>query len=229
MNITGHLIKAIFIERSNRYLSLIQLDNHIIEAFIPNPGRMKELLIKGVSVLIKEAGHIYRKTAYDLMAVHYNNEWVCIDSRIPNKIINNLLLKKSLKEFTKYINIKSEAKYLSSRFDFFLSGCGKGCFIEAKSCTLVENGIALFPDAPTKRGTKHLYELIHAVKEGYEAYVIIVIQRGDANIFMPNKLMDPEFATAMKNAIENQVNVIAISTILCDNEIRFNNRVEVTL
>ncbi|MDH4127714.1 MAG: DNA/RNA nuclease SfsA [Spirochaetota bacterium] len=229
MILANDLLNAVFIERVNRYLAIVLLDKQQVEAFIPNPGRMKELLISGINVLLREIKSEKRKTAYDLVVVEYNNINVCIDSMIPNKFLFEILSQKRLSEFAKYTNIRKEAKFKNSRFDFFLSGYGNGCFIEAKSCTLVENNIALFPDAPTKRGSKHMHELVYAIEEGYEAYVIIVIQRNDAKLFKPNVETDPEFAEAIKYAVSKGVKVIAISTIISSKEIHFYKQIEVII
>ncbi len=223
------LIEGCFSDRPNRYLSNIIIHNEQIEAFVPNPGRMTELMIPGYPVLLRKVDSESRKTQFDLVAVKYMDEWVCIDSLIPNKFLFQALSEEIFEELTKYHTIRKEVKYSSSRFDFFLSGKKKGCFIEAKSCTLVEDGIALFPDAPTKRGVKHVNELIQAVEEGYEGYVIIVIQRGDAKLFKPNGNTDPEFSDAIRSAVNKGVKVIAISTILCDKYIQYNGRVEVKI
>ncbi len=229
MTLVKTLVEGIFISRPNRFLAVIQLGDQHIEAFVPNPGRMKELLINSVPVLVWENGHSKRKTAYDLMAVRHEGEWVCIDSRIPNQLLYELLSQRELSEFVRYPNITKEVTYRNSRFDFSLDGKGKGCFIEAKSCTLVEEGVALFPDAPTKRGTKHLMDLISAVRDGYEAYMIIIIQRSNAKSFCPNKKTDPDFANAMKQAVKKGVRVLALSTILKNQEILFHQRIEVKI
>ncbi|MDH5681224.1 MAG: DNA/RNA nuclease SfsA, partial [Spirochaetota bacterium] len=182
MILAESLLEARFEERLNRYLAAVTLDQQEIEAFVPNPGRMTELMIPGVAALVRKAGNPNRKTRYDLVALWYEDEWVCIDSQAPNKIVFELLNERKFEEFAPYPEIKKEVSYLNSRFDFYLSGKDKGCFIEAKSCTLVEDGVALFPDAPTKRGTRHVHELIEAVEDGYEAYVLIVIQSGRAKV-----------------------------------------------
>ncbi|GMT48524.1 MAG: sugar fermentation stimulation protein [bacterium] len=229
MTLTKRLLEATFISRPNRFLAIIELGDKQLETFVPNSGRMKELLIDSIPVLVWENGHSKRKTVYDLIAAWNEGEWVCIDSRIPNQFLYELLSQKELSEFTRYPNITKEVTYRNSRFDFFLDGRDKGCFIEAKSCTLVEGSVALFPDAPTKLGTKHLMDLISAVKEGYESYMIMIIQRSNAKSFSPNKKTDPEFASAMKQAVNKGVGVLALSTILKNQEILFHQRVEVKI
>jgi len=230
MILADKLLNATFLERPNRYLAIVELDGENVEAYVPNPGRMKELLIAGVPVKLRQAKNPNRKTAYDLVLVEYQNQWVCIDSQVPNQFLLEFLSNKGLDEFDRYDHIKKEKTYQNSRFDFLLeSESGDACYIEAKSCTLVVDGVALFPDAPTKRGARHMDELAHAVKNGFEAYVIIVIQRDDATSFSPNEKTDPDFAEAIRNAVQNGVNVIAITTTINENEIIFVNRVEVNL
>ncbi len=219
MILASILVNAKFIERVNRYLGLVNIDNKPIEVFIPNPGRMKELLLPNTPIKLRPVHNKNRKTAYDLVLVSHNNDWVCIDSGIPNKLLYDCLIKKEIEEFKNYTYIKKEYPYLNSRFDFFLSGNTKPCFIEAKSCTLMVNNVALFPDAPTKRGSKHLYHLVDAFKNGYNAYVVVIIQREGAKIFSPNRNTDPNFANAMKFAVKEGVKVMAFSTKIKDNEI----------
>lgn len=222
------IIPAKFLERPNRYLAIVDVDGKEKEVFVPNPGRMKELLIPGVEVAIRPAKNIEkRKTHYDLVTVYYANQWICIDSQVPNRFMYDLLINKKLKEFQQFDEIKKEVKYQKSRFDFFLKNKSIEAFLETKSCTLVEEGIALFPDAPTERGTRHLYELVEAIDNGYKSFVTIIIQRDDAEIFRPNRKTDPKFADAFSFAIEKGVKVYAYTSKIENGEINFHKEIKV--
>lgn len=222
------IINAQFIERPNRYLAIVNIDGKEVEAFVPNPGRMKELLIPGVEVGIRPAKKTEkRKTLFDLITVYYANQWVCIDSQVPNKFMYHLLTEGKLKEFKAFTEIKKEVKYKKSRFDFFIKNDKREAYLETKSCTLVEEGAALFPDAPTERGTRHLMELVESIEEGYEAFATIVIQRNDATVFRPNRKTDPKFADAFSYALDKGVQIYAYTSTINKGEILFHKKIEV--
>ena len=113
---------------------------------------MHELLTPGTEVILRKVTKEDRKTDYDLIGVFYNGQVVSVDSRVPNKLILEALRNRDLRELTEYNIIKPEYGYGHTRFDFFLANEDESCLLETKSCTLVKNGVALFPDAETERG-----------------------------------------------------------------------------
>lgn len=115
----------------------------------------------------------------------------------------------------------------NSRFDFYIETPFKKIFIEIKGATLENNGVVMFPDAPTQRGLKHISELIEVKKKGYEAYIIFVIQMENAKYFMPNYITHKAFADKLKECDDNGVNVAAFDTIVTEKSIVLNNEVEV--
>lgn len=175
-------------------------------------------------MILKEINDVKRKTHYDILGVFYKGMIVSIDSRIPNKLIFEALKNDEIEEFSGYTRIKPEFAYGSSRFDFLLTN-GKPCIIEAKSCTLVNNGVALFPDAVTERGSRHLLELIKAKKEGYRACVLFLVQRIDAKYFSPNDETDTKFGKTLREASKNGVEIYAYTSELKGNEIKIKKRV----
>ncbi len=189
---------------------------------------MRELLVPGTKIVLKEINDFKRKTQYDVLAVFYKGMIVSIDSRIPNKLILEALKNDEIEEFSGYNHIKPEFAYGNSRFDFLLTN-GKPCIIEAKSCTLVNNGIALFPDAVTERGSRHLLELIKAKKEGYRACVLFLVQRTDAKYFSPNDETDPKFGKSLRKASKNGVEIYAYTSELKGNEIKIKKRIPVKI
>ncbi len=202
----GELLEARFVERVNRFLCKVVVNKEVIEVHLHDPGRLKELLIPHCEVLLKEVHSLSRKTAYDLVGIYYEDSdsdkvLVCCDSRIPNVLVGKALREKALPDFH-YSVITPEYKYNNSRIDFCLDD---KILLEVKGVTLVRNGKALFPDAPTKRGTKHLKILISALERGFKSYIFFLIQRPDAFSFSPNGETDPEFAHTLAQAVERGV------------------------
>jgi len=165
MKINGKILTGVFQERPNRFLALVRLGDVTVPCFVPNPGRLLELLVLGVRVLLKEVLKEERKTPYDLIGVWKDGQKVSIDSRVPNKLMLEALRNGDLEEFSEYDVVKPEWSYNHTRFDFFLTNGTEKCVLEVKSCTLVVNGRALFPDAPTERGRRHMLALIDAHKK----------------------------------------------------------------
>ncbi|MEG6614865.1 DNA/RNA nuclease SfsA [Peptococcaceae bacterium 1198_IL3148] len=203
------IIYATFVKRENRFVATVEKNNNHYRAHVPSSGRMQELLVKGAEVILTPSAPGGR-TDYKLLLVKYQGNWVSIDSLLPNRIIKKALLSDQLTELSGYQNVKSEHSFGHSRFDFFLqAGSASDCWLEVKSVTLVENGIAKFPDAPTERGAKHVLELIEAVKRGYRAVVMFVVQRSDAGCFKPHGDKDPQFAHALSLAATTGVEIYA--------------------
>lgn len=229
MKIDGKVVEGIFQERLNRFLALVRIEKNLVSCFVPNPGRLRELLIPGVKTYLKEMPKRHRKTSYDLIGINKNGQKISIDSRLPNKLLLTVLRNGGLKEFSKYNNIKSEWKYGSTRFDFFLTDGLEECLLEVKSCTLVRNQKALFPDAPTKRGSRHLKDLMSARSRGYRACVLFLIQRMDAKTFSPNDSTDKKFGNLLRQAKVEGVEVYAYSSEFTGDEILLREKVKVDL
>jgi sugar fermentation stimulation protein A len=153
--------------------------------------------------------------------------WFRLNTRVPNKLVFGALKNGDLKEFKDYDFIKPESNYRNSRFDFFVANKTEKCFLEVKSCTLVKDGVALFPDAPTLRGARHLRELIEAKKEGYRACVLFVIQRVNAHVFAPNDKTDPEFGKTFRAALKNGVEAYAYYSEFVGNRIGLRDKIEI--
>jgi sugar fermentation stimulation protein A len=210
----------------NRFLVKVRLDGEV-ECFLPNPGRLEELLVPGAGVILREVKR-KRKTGYDLIGVRRDEGVVSIDSRIPNKLVREALENQAFEEFAGYEKIQPEYSFGKSKFDFLLTD-GEECLLEVKSCTLVREGVAMFPDAPTGRGRRHVEELIEAKKKGYRACVLFVVQRIDVRRFSPNDTMDPEFGETLRRAAAEGVEVYAYSSEFLGREIKIKERVEVDL
>ena len=217
--------KAVFIDRPNRFIARCEINEQVETVHVKNTGRCKELLIPGTTVFLEKFNAQTRKTNYDLISVIKGNRIINIDSQAPNKIF--LEWAKSGRFLPDILLIKPEYRFLNSRFDFYIETQFKKIFIEIKGATLENNGVVMFPDAPTQRGLKHISELIEVKKKGYEAYIIFVIQMENAKYFMPNYITHKAFADKLKECDDNGVNVAAFDTIVTEKSIVLNNEVEV--
>ncbi len=190
---------------------------------------MHELLTPGTEVILRKVTKEDRKTDYDLIGVFYNGQVVSVDSRVPNKLILEALRNKDIRELSEYNIIKPEYGYGHTRFDFFLTNEYESCLLETKSCTLVKNGVALFPDAETERGRRHVRDLMKAKKEGYRACVLFVVQRTDAHVFTYNDETDPEFGKVLREAAMEGVEVYAYCSEFVGNTITLKGKIKVEL
>jgi sugar fermentation stimulation protein A len=209
IRIEGRTVRGVFQERPNRFSAVVRVRDKILLTFLPNSGRMHELLIPGTEVFLREVLKENRKTSYDLIGVSYNGQRVSVDSRVPNKLVLEALRNGDIEELSEYSIIKPEYGYGHTRFDFFLANKQESCFLEVKSATLVKDSVALFPDAVTERGKRHVNDLVKAKKEGYRACVLFVVQRTDARAFAPSDETDPEFGKALRNAALEGVEIYA--------------------
>jgi len=224
----NNIKQAKFISRPNRFIAYVEIDGKKEICHVKNTGRCKELLIPGVKVFVQESDNEIRKTKYDLITVCKGHRLVNIDSQVPNKVFFEWLLKDNLiKNIT---SIKSESTYGSSRFDFYIETAdGRKIFIEVKGVTLEQNGVAMFPDAPTERGVKHITELCRCIDDGYEAYIVFIIQMKDVLYFAPNDVTQKAFGDALRVASDQGVNIIAIDTWVTENSISAGDYVDVRL
>lgn len=197
-----------FQARPNRFSALVKIEDKILLTYLPNPGRMHELLIPGTKVIIKEAQNQNRKTSYDLIGVIHGKQRVSVDSRVPNKLFLEALKNQDIKELTSY-RVKPEFAYGHTRFDFLLTQKQEKCLVEAKSTTLVKDGVAMFPDAVTERGKRHVNNLAKAKKEGYRTGILFLVQRNDASSFAPCDEVDPKFGEALRKAAAEGVEIYA--------------------
>jgi sugar fermentation stimulation protein A len=174
-----------------------------VEVHIHDPGRLKELLYPGNKVLLKKAANDKRKTKWDVIAASYHGNWILAHSGYHSDIAEWIIKKPEISPFGKIKDITREPRMGKSRLDFLLEKMnGKKIWVEVKGCTLAINGIALFPDAPTARGKRHLETLISAIKKGAKAAVFILVFRPDAKCFAPNKETDPDFSNTFYEALD---------------------------
>ncbi|MBU3803540.1 MAG: DNA/RNA nuclease SfsA [Candidatus Cellulosilyticum pullistercoris] len=226
------IIKAIFIERPNRFIAYCQIAGEVHKVHVKNTGRCKELLVPGVIVYLEESDNPNRKTKYSLIAVEKGNLLINMDSQVPNQVVEEALRtgKIKLPGITEpFTWIKREKTYGQSRFDFYIETLKEKIFIEVKGVTLEEEGIVRFPDAPTQRGVKHIEELVSATKEGYKCYVLFVVQMAKARYFTPHEAKHPEFAKALVSAAQNGVGILAYTCEVAPDTLVIDQPLEVKL
>ena len=199
MKIEGPLINAVFIERPNRFITIIEIGGEKHKSHLPDPGRLKELLIPGASLLVRPAPeNKERSTSFTTIMVNLKGQWISLVSTLPNQFVKYSFQKNRIPIFQKYKLVRPEVTIRNHRFDFLLSNkSGKNFFLEVKSVTFVEDGIAKFPDAVTTRGMNHAKTLTDLVKEGEFAGILFVCQRPDATLFEPMWDRDPMFSNVL--------------------------------
>jgi sugar fermentation stimulation protein A len=210
MEIEGNLIPGRFLARDNRFRVTVDVGGQPVAAHLPNSGRLGELLLPDRPVLLIERLAVWRKTRYDLALVELDGQWVSVDSRLPNDLVEEALHAGRLSALAGHATVRREVTFGRSRFDLLLEAPGTPPFlVEVKSVTLVIGGLACFPDAVTLRGRRHVEELAAAVEVGYRAAVVFVVQRNDVVGFRPHDESDPGFARALRQAAESGVEVYA--------------------
>lgn len=223
------IVKGTFIDRPNRFIAHVEINGLIETVHVKNTGRCKELLIPGCTVVMedfrKRLGFESRKTQFDLIAVYKKTDkdeiLINMDSQLPNKVVLEWLEQFPPQEA--YDFIKPEYTYGNSRVDFYMekktSVRIKKYLMEVKGCTLEQNGIGYFPDAPTERGVKHLHELAAACKQGYKCFLAFVIQIPGVTQVLPNKKTHPEFAHALEMAKAAGVEILYLQCNVKEDEV----------
>lgn len=226
-----NIVPAVFKNRPNRFIAECVIDNEEVIVHVKNTGRCKELLTSNANVFLEYFPNTLRKTKYDLISVYKGERLINMDSQVPNKVVYEALNngKNILSLDNPITYIKMEQKYKQSRFDIYAESNNKKIFIEVKGVTLEENNVAMFPDAPTERGIKHIHELVDAYENGYMAYIIFVIQMENIKYFTPNYKTHKEFGEALQYASSKGVKILAYDCIISKDSITLNNQVDIKL
>lgn len=227
-----NVVSGIFLSRPNRFIAKVLIGGKEEIVHVKNTGRCRELLTEGSIVYLSVSDRESRKTKYDLIAVEKKRQnraplLVNIDSQIPNGAVMEWLKKGNL--FSENAVVRREVTYGASRFDFFAEDDERKAFLEVKGVTMEKNGVALFPDAPTERGIKHLNELVASLEKGYEAYVIFVIQMKEIFRFSPNDKTHLAFGNALRRASAAGVRILAYDCVVTTDSIALDAAVEVDL
>lgn len=225
------LVEARFLRRPNRFVvHALPADGREVVAHLADPGRLEELLVPGRRMGLRpEAPSPTRTTRWTALLVESpdGREWVSLNTTMPNRLVRAALAEEALTELDGWKLHAWEVRFGSSRLDFLLHDAGgRSLYVEAKSVTLVQNGVALFPDAVTARGARHLGELVRAREEGHEAAVLFVLQRSDADRIVAARAIDPDFAEALARAERAGVRVLGRRCSVGWDGIRLGGRVE---
>jgi sugar fermentation stimulation protein A len=225
----GFLEHATFLNRINRFVAEITTTAGTMLCHVPNTGRMQELLFDGARILVRKSLNSKRKTAYDLIAVNTTHGWMAIDSRFPNQLVKYGIINGFFTDFTECLSIREEFQFGNSRFDLLYHNSTDTWLIENKCCTLVENGLAQFPDAPTERGKKHMEELTVAISKGYKTAVFFIVQCRYAVAFKPNEAVDPDFCKSLRKAAAAGTKIYAYNCFVTDTSISLLHQIPVYL
>ncbi|MBO5112243.1 MAG: A/G-specific adenine glycosylase [Lachnospiraceae bacterium] len=221
------IVEGRFESRPNRFIAYVNMNGTREKVHVKNTGRCRELLTDGAEVFLSESSNPERSTRYDLVTVRKGERLVNMDSQAPNKAVEEWLLKKEF--FPDITCVRPETTYGNSRFDFYIETKRDKIFMEVKGVTLEQDNMVLFPDAPSERAVKHVYELIEAVKDGYQAYIMFVVQMKNVSLFMPNRDTQPEFADALLAAREAGVKIIAYDCLVTQDSMVIDAPVPVAL
>ena len=223
----GEVKRGRFLARPNRFVAHVELEGEPVVCHVKNTGRCRELLTSGAAVYLERAENPARKTPYDLIAVEKGDLLINMDAQAPNKVFGEWAAAgRFLPGLTA---LRPEFTWEDSRFDFRLEDHLGPCFVEVKGVTLEEDGVALFPDAPTERGVKHLRGLRRAVERGYRAAVFFVVQMKGPRLFRPNDGTHPAFGQALREAAAAGVGVYAWDCAVTPESLTLDAPVEVAL
>ena len=210
-------VKGIFKARPNRFIAEVEVNGNLEIAHVPNTGRCKELLIENATVWLKPSDNPNRKTKFSLHFVENKGVLVSLYSQQANSIVYDAVVTGKIKELSGYDYHQREKTVDNSRIDIYLENSnGDSCFVEVKGVTLIIDGEARFPDAPTERGAKHLRELIKLKKEGNRCCVFFLIQHPAGEFFRPNWENDPIFSQTLNEAYAEGVEILVYR---CDNQL----------
>jgi len=229
MKFKERLLQGFLIKRYKRFFVDLKHKNKTITAHCPNSGSMMGLLNEGNKVWFSKSNNPNRKLKYTLEIIEIEKKLVGINTHLTNKIVYDALSKKKIKKLSKFNNIKTEVKFSNdTRFDFFLRNKNKKCFLEIKNVTLKRNkNIAEFPDAITSRGKKHLLNLIKAKKEGFDSYILYLIQRSDCDSFKIAEDIDFEYKNAFDKALKAGVQILCYDCKITNEEVKISNQIKI--
>lgn len=229
MQYKNEIVEGIFLQRPNRFIAHVLINGEEEIVHVKNTGRCKEILTHGTTCYLERASNPNRKTKYSLIAAYKGDMLINIDSQIPNAVIEEAVKESKIEGIDEPTFVKREVTYHKSRFDVYYETKDAKGFVEVKGATLEKDHVAMFPDAPTERGRKHVLEMIDAVKEGYEGSIVFLIQLKGVKYFTPNAEMDQAFADALKKASKAGVKVLAYQCVVSKDTITITDQVKVEL
>lgn len=227
----GPLDEGVLLRRYKRFLADVAMpDGGVVTAHTPNTGAMIGCSEPGRRVWLSRHDKPSRKYRYTLEMIEMPSALVGIDTGVPNRLVKAALLAGALPGFPHPCAVASEVRRGNSRLDLKVSGGGgPDAYIEIKNCTLVEDGVASFPDAVTTRGARHMDELADIARSGGRAVVFILAQRADARRFRPAWHIDPEWGAAVGRAVRAGVELLCHRAELDMSGIRLGPRLPAEL
>ena len=223
-------IEGIFLKRPNRFIAQVLINGVEETVHVRNTGRCREILLPGAKVVLEDcSNNPNRKTKYSLIAVWKGDMLINMDSQVPNAVVFEALSENKIQGYENLTYIKREVSFENSRYDIYYEKDNQKGFIEVKGVTLENNHIANFPDAPTERGSKHVLEMIEAIKQGYSGAIFFLIQMKGPISFRPNWKMDKNFSNAIKTAHENGVDILIYDSIVSNDEIYIGHPISIDL
>lgn len=225
------VIKSKFLARPNRFIAYCEVDGRQETVHVKNTGRCRELLVPGATVYLSVSDNPDRKTKYDLIAVGKETPrgtiMINMDSQAPNASAFEWIQSGGI--FGEGATVRREVTYGKSRFDLYIEQGDRKAFVEVKGVTLEKDGIASFPDAPTERGIKHINELISAQNDGFEAYILFVVQMKGIHTFTPNDETHKAFGDALRHAVESGVKILAYDCRVAPDEMIIDAPINIVL
>ena len=222
MKIEQPLERAVLLKRYKRFLADVELEDGTQETVhCPNPGRMAGCLPERGEVVLRDSENPKRKLRKTLQTIRVEDEWVNVDTLLPNRVVGEALRANAIPELDGYADVRAEVtSSAGSRLDFLLEDPQRGrCWVEVKCTTLLEDGVAKFPDAVTARGKKHLEELQRLVQGGDRAVIFFFVSRADATSFAPAAHIDPAYADALRSAVAAGVEPLAYTARVSPDEL----------
>lgn len=210
----GKTVRGVFVSRPNRFVARVEIDGTMETVHVKNTGRCREILVPGATVVLEDSGNPDRKTRYDLIAAYKNGMLINIDSQAPNKAFSEFIPRSGI--FGKDPQVFPEHAHGDSRFDFYIESGERRIFVEVKGVTKEIDGVCMFPDAPTDRGLKHVMGLESALSEGFEAYVVLIVQMKGMREFVPDYAIHEEFGRELEKAESEGVGVLVYDCVVTE-------------
>ncbi len=229
MEYKNPVVKGVFLKRINRFIAEVEVENKVELAHVRNTGRCKEIFLPGTNIFLEKNDNSNRKTKFSLISVYKKNRLINVDSQIVNYVFEEGVKNHKVDFLIDPDVFLREKVYNKSRFDFYYEKDSKKGFIEIKGVTLEKNNETMFPDAPTLRGQKHLNELIDGIKNGYENFLVFIIQMEETKSFRPHWETDPVFADKLKDAESEGVKIMAFDTKISEEGIILNKTIPVKI
>ena len=218
VKVAMQLISGKFVHRPNRFVAVVNINGEKHPCHVQNPGRMEKFLVKGAEVLVEHRPSPRRKTQYSMLYVVKNGIKILLDSQLSNDIFHEGLKNNLVDPFSHVRNIRREVPYGEgnhSRIDFLLDN---SIYLEVKSVNYAEGSVGLWPDAPSKRGRKHVVELIDLLESNEKLipWIVFLVQRSDIHEVRPFDEIDPEFGKIFRVALEKGVQSTAFAITYSD-------------